>query len=84
MDQLTINDILALCAKLKKEGMTMEEIRLLPIYLGDDDELNGIHTGWGLDFIDSNNTTEDDEWMVGMINENRNNIKLDGKAVVIS
>ena len=84
MDQLTINDILALCAKLKKEGMTMEEIRLLPIYLGDDDELDGIHTGWALDFVDSDNTTDDDEWLVDMINEDRNNIKLDGKAVVIS
>ena len=84
MDQLTINDILALCAKLKKEGMTMKEIRLLPIYLGDDDELNGIHCGWALDFVDSNNTTEDDEWLVEMINEDSHNIKLDGKAVVIS
>ena len=84
MNQLTINDILALCAKLKKEGMTMKEIRLLPIYLGDDDELNGIHCGWALDFVDSNNTTEDDEWLVEMINEDSHNIKLDGKAVVIS
>lgn len=84
MDQLTINDILALCARLRQKGMTMEEIKALPIYLGDDDELNGIHTGWALDFIDSNNTTEYDEWMVGMINEDRNNIKLDGKAVLIS
>ena len=84
MNQLTINDILALCAKLKKEGMIMEEIRLLPIYLGDDDELNGIHTGWAVDFVDSNNTNEDDKWLVEMINERRGNIKLDGKAVVIS
>ena len=84
MDQLTINDILALCARLKQNGMTMDEIKALPIYLGDDDELNGIHTGWALDFVDSNNTTEDDDWMVGMINENSCNIKLDGKAVVIS
>ena len=84
MDQLTINDILVLCARLRQQGMTMDEIKALPIYLGDDDELNGIHTGWGLDFIDSNNTSEDDEWMVGMINEDRCNVKLDGKAVVIS
>lgn len=84
MDQLTINDILALCARLRQAGMTMEEIKALPIYLGDDDELNGIHTGWALDFIDANNTTDEDEWMVEMINEDRNNIKLDGKAVVIS
>ena len=84
MNQLTMNDILALCANLRANGMTMGEIRALPIYLGDDDELNGIHTGWALDFVDSNNTTEDDSWMVDMINEDRNNIKLDGKAVVIS
>lgn len=84
MGQLKINDILALCAKLQKQGMTMNEIKALPIYLGDDDELNGIHCGWALDFVDSNNTTEDDEWLVEMINERSGNIKLDGKAVVIS
>ena len=84
MDQLTINDILALCARLRGTGMTMEEIKALPIYLGNDDELNGIHTGWALDFVDSNNTTDEDEWMVKMINEDRCNVKLDGKAVVIS
>jgi len=84
MDQLTINDILALCARLRQKGMTMEEIKALPIYLGDDDELNGIHTGWALDFVDSNNITEDNEWLVEMINENRCNIKLNGKAVLIS
>lgn len=84
MDQLTINDILALCARLRGTGMTMEEIKALPIYLGNDDELNGIHTGWALDFVDSNNTTDEDEWMVEMINEDRCNIKLNGKAVLIS
>ena len=84
MDQLTIGDILTLVKKLKDNKMSWDEIRSLPIYLGDDDELNGIHCGWALDFVDSNNTTEDDEWLVDMINENRNNIKLDGKAVVIS
>lgn len=84
MDQLTINDILALCARLRQSGMTMEEIKALPIYLGDDDELNGIHTGWALDFVDANNTTDEDEWVVEMINEDSHNIKLDGKAVLIS
>lgn len=84
MDQLTINDILALCARLRQKGMTMEEIKVLPIYLGNDDELNGVHTGWALDFVDSNKTTEDDEWLVEMINEDSHNIKLNGKAVVIS
>ena len=84
MEQLTIRDIFALCAHLRAKGMTMEEIKDLPIYLGNDDELNGIHTGWALDFIDSDNTTDEDEWMVEMINDDRFNIKLNGKAVVIS
>lgn len=84
MNQLTINDILALCARLRQTGMTMEEIKALPIYLGNDDELNGIHTGWALDFIDANNTTDEDEFLVEMIKEDRCNIKLNGKAVVIS
>ena len=84
MEQLTINDIFTFCAHLRASGMTMEEIKALPIYLGNDDEVNGIHTGWALDFIDSNNTNDEDEWMVEMINEDRYNVKLDGKAVVIS
>jgi hypothetical protein len=84
MDQLTMNDILALCARLRQSGMTMEEIKALPIYLGDDDELNGIHTGWALDFIDANGTDEDNVYLVEMINEDRNNIELNGKAVLIS
>lgn len=84
MDQLTINDILALCARLRGTGMTMEEIKALPIYLGDDDELNGIHTGWALDFVDANDTDEDNMYLVKMINEDSCNIKLNGKAVVIS
>lgn len=84
MDQLTMRDILGLCARLRAEGMTMEEIKALPIYLGDDDELNGIHCGWALDIVDSNNTDEDNVYLVEMINEDRNNIELNGKAVLIS
>lgn len=84
MDQLTINDILELCARLIQKGMTIDEVKALPIYLGNDDELNGIHTGWALDFVDANNTTDEDKWVVEMINEDHCNIKLDGKAVLIS
>lgn len=84
MDQLTIGDILTLVKKLKDSKMSWEEIRNLPIYLGDDDELNGIHCGWALDIVDINDADEDNVYLVEMINEDRNNIKLDGKAVLIS
>lgn len=80
--QLKMNDILAFCGALRAQGMTMEEIRALPIYLGDDDELNGIHCGWYTNLVDPNNPEDSD--IVEMINEDRCNIKIKGKAILIS
>lgn len=86
MDQLTVGDILAMIRRLKDEGMSLKEIGELPIYLGDDDELNGIHCGWALDVVDVGN--KEDEgivYLVDMINERSGNIKLEkGKAILIS
>lgn len=79
--QLTINDILAFCVELRAKGMTMEEIRELPIYLGNDDELNGIHCGWYTNLMDVNNPEDAD--LVKFINEDRGNIELKGKAILI-
>ena len=33
MDQLKIGDILAFCAELRQKGMTMEEIKALPMQI---------------------------------------------------
>ena len=82
MEQLTIDNILAFCAELRKQGMTMEEIKALPIYLGNDDELNGIHCGWYTNLVDIDN--EEDEDLIELINEDRHNIELKGKAILIS
>lgn len=83
MEQLKLGDILNFVKMLKQEGMTLDEIKELPIYLGDDDELNGIHCGWYINPVDVNNP--DDEDLVELINENRCNIKLEkGKAILIS
>lgn len=85
MEQLTIGDLVALVQRLMKQGMTMQEICALPIYLGDDDELNGIHCGWALDVVDANDTENDNLYLVKLINEDRGNIKLEkGKAILIS
>ena len=85
MGQLTIGDILILVKKLKDDGMSLKEIHKLPVYLGDDDELNGIHCGWALDIVDVDTKDEDVMYLVDMINENRCNIKLEkGKAILIS
>ena len=80
--QLTMNHILAFCAELRQKGMTMEEIKALPIYLGNDDELNGIHCGWYTNLVDINNPEDAD--LVELINEDRCNIELKGKAILIS
>ena len=85
MEQLTIGDILATIKRLKDEGMSLKEIGALPIYLGDDDELNGIHCGWALDVVDTNTEDEDVAYLVDMINEDAHCIKLEnGKAILIS
>jgi hypothetical protein len=77
-----MNHILAFCAELKKQGMTMEEIKALPIYLGNDDELNGIHCGRYTNVVDPSNPEDAD--LVAMINEDRCNIEIQGKAILIS
>lgn len=86
MEQLTVENILAFINQLKEQGMTMAEIRKLPIYLGDDDELNGIHCGWYTNLVDADNTEDEDNvYTVEMINENWGNHKLEtGKAILIS
>lgn len=80
--QLKMGDIFAFCAELRAQGVTMEEIKALPIYLGNDDELNGIHCGWYTNLVDINNPEDAD--LVELINEDRCNIELKGKAILIS
>ena len=82
MSQLKMGDILNLAAALQKEGMTVKEIALLPVYIGDDDELNGIHCAWYAEPVDPNN--EDDADLVELINERRGNYEIKGKAILIS
>ena len=82
MKQLTMGVILNLVSNLKKEGMTIKEIMELPIYLGNDDELNGIHTAWYVQSIDPDK--EDDADFVELINEDHHNIEIKGKSILIS
>ena len=82
MKQLTLGDIMEFAWQLKKNGMNDNEVKSLPVYLGDDDELNGIHCGWYTNLVDARNPEDSD--FVELINEDRCNIKLDGKAILIS
>lgn len=84
MKQLTLGDLLDFAARLRREGMSLEEFRALPIYLGDDDELNGIHCGWCLNIVDADDDDEDNQYLVEMINEDHGNYEITGKAILIS
>lgn len=82
MKQLTMGVILKLVSNLKKEGMTIKEIIELPVYIGNDDELNGIHTAWYVQSIDPDK--DDDADFVELINEDHHNIEIKGKSILIS
>ena len=82
MKQLTFRDIIGFAAILKKQGMDNDEILSLPVYLGNDDELNGIHCCWYTNLVDVNNPEDAD--LVDMINEDRCNHKITNKALLIS
>lgn len=82
MEQLTMGTILQLAANLQKEGMTTKEITELPIYIGRDDELNGIHTAWYVQTIDPNK--EDDVYFFELIEEDCGNVEIKGKSILIS
>ena len=79
MKQLTMQDIYEFSLKLKKKGLDLSK---LPVYLGDDDELNGIHNGWYCELIDK----KDDkfEYYMELINENCGTTELEDKGVLIS
>lgn len=85
MKQLTLGDILEFAEMLKKETfLTEEDIKALPVYIGDDDELNGIHCGWNCSLVNADDEYDAD--VVELINERRGNIKLTGNdsAILIS
>lgn len=42
MDQLKFKDLVKLFDELRKE-YSIEEIMEMPVYIGDDEELNGVH-----------------------------------------
>ena len=82
MNQLTIGDILSFIKQMQNDGMTLKEIAALSVYLGQDDELNGIHTAWYTNLVDPNNPEDAD--FVELINDDGCNIEIKGKAILIS
>ena len=60
--------------------MTDEEVNALPVYIGNDDEMNGIHTAYYAESISDEENVE----YVDLINSDCINVKFSGKAILIS
>ena len=79
MAQLTLKDIYEVADGLLHIGENLEDY---PVYIGDDDELNGIHNAWYTNVLFEND--EDSQQFIELINENFNGTKFDKKAILIS
>lgn len=82
MDQLKFKDLVQLFEELKKRH-SVEEILEMAIYIGDDDELNGIHCAWFCEELNNKDEDEDSEYLIKKINSRAGNNKLKDKAILI-
>ena len=79
--QLTMQSILEVALKLEKQGLDLSKIR---VFLGNDDELNGIHNAWFCELVE-NDGEEENNCIVDLINENiGNNVEENEKFILIS
>lgn len=76
MKQLTLGDILDFVNELKKEGIPLKGIRQAKIYIGDDEELNGIHEAFYIEPCDN--------YAIELIKENSTNKIVTGINILIS
>ena len=82
MKQLTLREIIDMVNVLVNEkDMHPEEVMDLPVYIGDDDELNGAHCAWECRIIDADDKGDAD-W-IELINDNPHNPRLEGNNTAI-
>lgn len=81
MKQLTMNDIYNLCNMLQSRGCDLSKLK---VYLGDDDELNGVHNAWYCNLLDSEDKREEMKSLVEFVNINYGTTELKGKGILIS
>lgn len=79
MKQLTMKDILNLALELQNKGIDLSKLK---IYLGNDEELNGVHNAWYCEMIE-NNGEEENNLVVDLINENIGNYVEDFEKFIL-
>lgn len=79
--QLTMEKILNVALAMKQKGIDLSKIK---VFLGNDDELNGVHNAWYCELVE-NNGEEENNCIVELINENiGNNVEENEKFILIS
>ena len=79
--QLTMEKILNMALAMKQKGIDLSKIK---VFLGNDDELNGIHNAWYCELVE-NDGEEENNCIVDLINENiGNNVEENEKFILIS
>ena len=80
-EQLTMEKILNVALAMKQKGIDLSKIK---VFLGNDDELNGIHNAWYCELVE-NDGEEENNYIVDLINENiGNNVEENEKFILIS
>lgn len=80
--QLKVKNITEVLKLLKKAGMSDEEIGEMPVYIGNDEELNGIHQAFYVE--DINDSYDDCGDIIDLIENDCCNGIFVGKAILIS
>lgn len=81
-EQLTVKDLEQMISALK--AAYGKSARDIPVYIGDDDELNGIHCAWCVDHVPIAKECNDDEnYCRELINEASGNNAIGDTEVAI-
>ena len=76
-----MQSILEVALKLEEQGLNLSKIR---VFLGNDDELNGVHNAWFCEFI-KNDGEKENNMIVDLINENiGSSVKENESFILIS
>lgn len=77
--QLTMQSILEVALKLEEQGLDLSKIR---VFLGNDDELNGVHNAWYCELVE-NDGEEENNCIVNLINENIDGYVEDNEKFIL-
>ena len=77
--QLTMQSILEVALKLEEQGLDLSKIR---VFLGNDDELNGVHNAWYCELVE-NDGEEENNCIINLINENIGSYVEDNEKFIL-